>query len=120
MRGMSRRLFRSSAYRQETIRDRAVAEMAPEPTPAAPQQPAPLVRGGRSRRPGWFVVMAMLNGPEGLSYEFVAEAPTEGESIALATRYHFRALVVSPHSKRVFDNFKPIESLAAAEDPRRV
>jgi hypothetical protein len=76
-----------------------------EPAIAVAPEPAPLVRGGRSVHPQWFQVLALV-GPD---VEFVTEAPTLGQAMTLATRYPFRAFVVDRHSKRQFDNGKPIE-----------
>jgi hypothetical protein len=74
-----------------------------------PPAPAALKRGGRSQHPGWYQVLAMVKKPTGTDLEFVTEAKTVGEAITCASRYPFRAVVVSPHSRKEFDNNKTVE-----------
>lgn len=84
----------------------------PEPPPANPTpEPTPaLMRGGRSQDSRAYQVMAMVRRVDGaIDWEFVTEDRRLSAAIVSASRYQFRAVVVSPHSKREFDNGKAIE-----------
>jgi hypothetical protein len=84
-------------------------EHVPELPVAKPAEPPPLKRGGTPKHTRWFRVLAMVRKPEGLAYDFVAEAKTASEAMVVASRYSHRAVVTDWHSKVLFNNWKPIE-----------
>lgn len=87
-------------------------EMPPEPAIPVAVEPPPLTRGGTPQHPSWYRVMAMIRRDGAIYFDFVTETRTEGEAIIACSRYPFRAVVTDWHSKRLSDNFKPIEDVA--------
>lgn len=80
------------------------------PIVTALDQPCVLARGGRAKHPNWYAVHALVKHPDGaIDVDFVTEAKTLGEAIQRASEYRFRAVVISPGSRREFDNGKAIE-----------
>lgn len=96
-------------YARERMRGTFHAEA--EAPVQAPAEPPPLTRGGRSKDPRAYQVLAIVMDTERRQSElhFVTESRSLSEAIQAASRYPFKSVVVSPHSKREFDNGKQIE-----------
>jgi hypothetical protein len=82
-----------------------------EPAPPAAPEPPPLTRGGEPKHPTWPRVIALVRNAAGteVNWDFVTEAPRLSDAILMASRYPYRAIVVSKSGKREFDNGRAIE-----------
>lgn len=106
---MARARVRGRLERERLQRQIAGAGGAPALPVPKPVAPPPLTRGGTPQHARWFRVLAVIEKPDGIAYEFVTEAPTQELAAVLASRYTHRAVVTNWHSKQVFDNGRPIE-----------
>jgi hypothetical protein len=105
-------LRRLTRERYATMRDRGeFPNMQAEPSAPVAVDPEPLTRGGTPQHPTWPRVIALVRNQQGMvNHDFVAEASTVRDAILLASRYPYRAQVISRSGKREFDNGKAIEA----------
>jgi hypothetical protein len=105
-------LMRLTRERYQRMREAGTFPEDPREQPVEPiTPPTPPVRvaGAKSEHPHWFQVMALVRRNGAVDPVFVNEYPRVGDAIAAASFYPYRAIVVNCHSKREFDNWKPIE-----------